>query len=295
MGRPPRPRAVAHRRPDRPANLRAARPHPRRYAARYRRARPDGRQRQKGTRRAADQADRRGAPRLAARNQRPTRKPAVSLARRRHAHPRRDRAAPRPTRPDRTARLPVAAIQADHDAHDASHRGDEPARPPASTPPRSRCGSATSRNAPRTSTCTPTSSSSNARWTGSRLLTAAQAATEHPTLCSPSSRAYSPPALPGWGILVIGCGEKTTIARTYSRFVQSGSDPPQSCAGASVLTAALDRIPGRWQGSVPTPKVHDDADVTVRHSCVSRSRSFPTDRAIESGGNAILARLWSDR
>ena len=47
-----------------------------------------------------------------ARNHRPTRKPAVSLARWRHAHPRRDRAAPRPTRRDRTARLRVAAIQA---------------------------------------------------------------------------------------------------------------------------------------------------------------------------------------
>jgi hypothetical protein len=49
---------------------------------------------------------------------------------------------------------------------------------------------------PRTSTCTPTSNSSDAPWTGSPLLRAAQAATEHPTLCSPSSRAYSPPALP---------------------------------------------------------------------------------------------------
>lgn len=50
----------------------------------------------------------------------------------------------------------------------------------------------TSRNAPPTSTCTPTSSSSSAPWTGSRRLRAAPAATEHPTLCSPSSRAYSP-------------------------------------------------------------------------------------------------------
>ena len=119
--------AVADRRPDRAANLRAARPHPRRHAARHRRARPDGRQRQKGEGRAADQADRRGAPRLTARNHRPAGNAAVSLARWRHAHPRRDRAAPRPTRQDRAASLRVAAIQAGHDAHDATHRGDEPA------------------------------------------------------------------------------------------------------------------------------------------------------------------------
>lgn len=101
--------------------------HPRRHAARHRRARPDGRQRQKGEGRAADQADRRGAPRLAPRNHRPAGRSAVSLARWRHAHPRRDRAAPRPTCQDRAGGVPGTAIQAGHDAHVASHRGDEPA------------------------------------------------------------------------------------------------------------------------------------------------------------------------
>ena len=103
-------------------------------------------------------------------------------------------ASPNTSRP--RSSVPGAAIQADHDAHAASYRGDEPAdrwrrylhdRAVARTP---------SRNARRTSTCTPTSNSSNAPSTGSHLPRAAQAATEHPILCSPSSRAYSRPALP---------------------------------------------------------------------------------------------------
>ena len=101
MGRPARPRAAAHRRPDRAADLRAARPHARRHAARHRRARPDGRQRQKGASRAADQADRRGAPRLAPRDHRPGGKSAVSLARRRARSPatRSSGASPNTSRP----------------------------------------------------------------------------------------------------------------------------------------------------------------------------------------------------
>jgi hypothetical protein len=81
----------------------------------------------------------------------------------------------------------------------------------------------------------PTSSTSSAPWTGSRLLMAAQAATEHPTLCSPSSRASSRPALP----LRARKRARHRQPATRSRFVQ------RRCLAPSASDASLQRIAER--------------------------------------------------
>ena len=65
LDRPARPRAAAARRPDRAADLRADRPHPRRRAPRHRRARRLPRQRTQGPDHPAHQRHRRGPARLA--------------------------------------------------------------------------------------------------------------------------------------------------------------------------------------------------------------------------------------
>jgi integrase/recombinase XerD len=125
VGRTLRSRAAAHRRADRSARLRGAGAHARRCPPRHLPARACDRQGTKGSRRATDPPDRRGAPGLDVRVQGPERRvPAVPLMPRRVTHARRHRTSSRQARRDRAARLPNAALKACLHARAAPHRRD---------------------------------------------------------------------------------------------------------------------------------------------------------------------------